>query len=107
MRYEMSSESVGVVTRVGAGSDCTLRNARALTDSLVGLVNAGSGVEVDCSDVAQVDITFVQTIVSAERSFAARDLSFAMLAAPECVHSAFARAGIAMPGTGRFEPSRN
>ena len=92
---------------VDAGSDCTLRNARALTVSLVDLVNAGSGVEIDCADVAQVDITFVQTMVSAERSFAARDLPFAMLSVPECVHSAFARAGIALPGAGSLESSRN
>lgn len=103
----MSNKSVGGVVKVDAGSDCTLRNARELTVSLADLVNSGSGVEVDCSDVAQVDITFIQTIISAERSFAARDLPFAMLAVPECVHSAFARAGIALPDTGRLEPSRN
>jgi len=93
--------------RFDAGSDCTIRNSRALIDSLTDLVNSGSGAEIDCAAVQQADITFVQTIVSAERSFAARDLSFAMLAVPEGVRSAFARAGVALPGVGSLEPSRN
>ena len=75
--------------------------------SLVGLINSGSGVEIDCAGVEQADITFVQTILSAERSFAAHDLSFAMLAATESVRSAFARAGVSLPAAQHLEPSRN
>lgn len=109
----MSNKGVGVVIKIDPGSDCTLRNSRSVVDSLVRLVNSGSGVEIDCAGIEQADITFVQTIMSAQRSFAARDLPFALFAPTECVRSAFARAGVSLPGAGSFEtlrpfePSRN
>ena len=61
---------------------------------MAGVVNSGSGVEIDCAAIEQADITFVQTIVSAQRSFAARSLSFTLLAVTEGVRSAFERAGV-------------
>jgi phospholipid transport system transporter-binding protein len=78
-----------------------------LAASLVGVVNSGSGVEIDCAGIEQADITFVQTIVSAERSFAVRGLPFTMLAATESVRSAFERAGVTLPGASRFAQSGN
>lgn len=96
-----------VVAKVDLGSDCTLRNSRSVAASLVGVVNSGSGVEIDCAGIEQADITFVQTIVSAQRSFAARGLPFTMLAATESVRSAFERAGVSLPGASHFEQSGN
>lgn len=103
----MSNRGVGGVVRVALGSDITIRNSRSTAASLVGLVNSGSGVEIDCGAVEQADITFVQLMVSAEKTFAAHDLSFAMLAATESVRSAFERAGVSLPGAGPFETSRH
>ncbi|PTM39670.1 STAS domain-containing protein [Bosea sp. 124] len=103
----MSNESAEIVPKFDPGSDCTIRNSRSLAASLVGLVNSGSGVEIDCAAVEQADITFVQTIVSAERSFGARNLPFIMLAATESVRSAFGRAGVSLPGASPSEPSGN
>jgi anti-anti-sigma regulatory factor len=74
---------------------------------LVDVVNSGSGVAIDCAGIEQADITFVQTIVSAERSFAARGLPFTMLAATESVRSAFERAGVTLPGASHFAQSGN
>lgn len=109
----MSNKGVEGVVRIELGSDITIRNSRSTAASLVGLVNSGSGVEIDCGAVEQADITFVQMMVSAEKTFAAHDLSFAMLAETESVRSTFERAGVPLPGTGpvetsrHFEPSRN
>ena len=109
----MSNKGAEGMVRVTLGSDITIRNSRSTAASLVGLVNSGSGVEIDCGAVEQADITFVQMMVSAEKTFAAHDLSFAMLAQTESVRSAFGRAGVALPGAGscetsqHFEPSRN
>ena len=109
----MSNRGAKGVVRVALGSDITIRNSRPTAASLVGLVNSGSGVEIDCGAVEQADITFVQMMVSAEKTFAAHDLSFAMLAETDSVRSAFERAGVSLPGA-RFcetsrhlEPSRN
>lgn len=103
----MSKMGAEFATKVDPGSDCTLRNARSLAKALLNVVNSGSGVEIDCAGIEQADITFVQTIVSTERSCAARGLSFTMLAATESVRSAFERAGIALPGASQFAPSGN
>ena len=103
----MSNMSTAAVTKADLGSDCTLRNSRSVAASLVGVVNSGSGVEIDCASIEQADITFVQTIVSAQRSFAARGLPFTMLAATESVRSAFERAGVTLPGAAPFEHSGN
>ncbi|PZN95885.1 MAG: hypothetical protein DCF30_18355 [Hyphomicrobiales bacterium] len=103
----MSIESEGNILKVDPGSDCTLRNSRSLAVSLVELVNAGSGAEIDCAAIEQADITFVQTIVSAHRSFAARGLPFTMLAAKDSVRSAFERAGVSLPDAGSFDTSRH
>lgn len=96
-----------VVARVDTGSDCTLRNARSVATSIAGVVNSGSGVEIDCAGIEQADITFVQTIVSAQRSCAARGLPFTMLAATDSVRSAFERAGVTLPGAAPFAQSGN
>lgn len=103
----MSNMDAEVVTKIDPGSDCTLRNSRSVAASLVGVVNSGSGVEIDCAGIEQADITFVQTIVSAQRSFAAQGLPFTLLAATESVRSAFERAGVSLPGAAPFEPSGN
>lgn len=109
----MRNMSTEVVAKIELGSDCTLRNSRSVAASLACVVNSGSGVEIDCAAIEQADITFVQTIVSAQRSFAARSLSFTLLAVTESARSAFERAGVSLPGAGpfqtsrHFEPSRN
>ncbi len=103
----MSKKGAGSVVRIELGSDITIRNSRSTATSLVGLVNSGSGVEIDCAAVEQADITFVQMMVSAEKTFAAHGLPFAILAETESVRSAFERAGVPLPGMRHADPSRN
>lgn len=95
----MSKKNAGNLERFRAGADCTLRHATATAASLVGFLEAGSGLSVDCSGVEQADITFVQTLVAAQRSCAARDLPFALTSMSDVVASAFQRAGVTPPGT--------
>ena len=87
--------------------DCSIRNIGDIARSTRELLDAGMGVRINCASVEHVDITFVQLIVSAERSFAARGLPLTIEAAPAAVLSAFARAGVPRPGTTQSETSRN
>ncbi|HEV2552283.1 MAG TPA: STAS domain-containing protein [Bosea sp. (in: a-proteobacteria)] len=102
----MSKNSAGKPASFTAGADCTLRNAKATAASLVGLLQAGSGITIDCASVEQADITFVQTLMAAHRSCGARDLPFALTGMSDVVASAFHRAGVTPPGTVPSELSR-
>lgn len=91
--------AVGIV---GLGADCTLRAIEAAHQALRLARPADGRLRIDCSAIEQADITLVQLIASAEASFALRDIGITLEATPICVRSAFARAGVAMPGA----PSR-
>jgi len=88
-------------------ADSTIRNAKPMAVSLGELMNSGHGIEIDCSAVEQADITFVQTLVSAQRSFASRDLPFVLARMSDIATSTFQRAGVAQPGMASSEPSRD
>lgn len=62
---------------------------------------------MDCAGVEQADITFVQTLVAASRSCAARDLPFSMAGMSDAALSAFQRAGVTPPGAMPSEQSGN
>lgn len=79
--------------------DCTVRTIAAITADVRERLAAGQGVVLDGSSVESADITFVQLMVSAQRSFAACSLPFALEGIPSPVSSAFSRAGIAMPAS--------
>jgi len=95
----MSKTNAGDLQRFQAGADSTLRNAKATAAALTTLLESGAGLEIDCSCVEQADITFVQTLVAAQRSCAARNLSFALGGMSDVVASAFQRAGVTVPGS--------
>lgn len=95
----MSKTNAENLKRFRAEPDCTLRHAKVTARALAGVLEAGSGLEIDCTDVEQADITFVQTLVAAQRSCAARDLPFAFTGMSDAVASAFHRAGATPPGT--------
>lgn len=95
----MSKNNAGGSASFTAAADCTLRHAKATAASLSGLLETGSGIEIDCSGVEQADITFVQTLMAASRSCAARNLPFALTSMSDVVASAFHRAGVTPPGT--------
>ncbi len=95
----MSKNSATDPASFAAGADCTLRHAKATAASLAGPLENGLGIEIDCSGVEQADITFVQTLMAASRSYAARDLPVTLTRMSDVVASAFHRAGVTPPGT--------
>ena len=103
----MSRANVIKTKKFKLSADSTIRNSKPTVMSLAELMNAGHGVEIDCAGVDQADITFVQTLVSAQRSFASRDLPFALSKMSAAARSAFERAGVAQPGVASSEPSRD
>jgi phospholipid transport system transporter-binding protein len=101
----MSKTNAGDLKRFQAGADSTLRNAKATAAALTTLLESSAGLEIDCSGVEQADITFVQTLLAAQRSCAARDLPFALGGLSDVVASAFQRAGVTPPGSMPSEQS--
>ena len=95
----MIGKSERFVERVVFNADCTLRSVGQITSHLVDMINNGSGIAIDCAGVEQADITFVQTLLAASRSCAARNLPFTLTSMSDVVASAFHRAGVTPPGT--------
>ncbi len=77
----------------------TIQNCRSLANSIWSDIESGAGVDLNCSGIEQADITFVQTLLAASRSCAARDLPFTLTSMSDVVASAFHRAGVTPPGT--------
>lgn len=88
-------------------SSCSIRNIGDIAKSVQDCLESGAGARIDCAAVEQVDITFIQLIVSAERSFAARGLPLTIEAMPPAILSAFARAAVSHPGAAQSATSRN
>lgn len=64
---------------------------------LMGAFDRYKSLTIDASGITQVDITFVQLVVSAEKKSALDNLPFSLDAASDCVLTAFERAGAALP----------
>ena len=78
----------------------TLRRADAVCASLCEALGAGAPVEIDCSEADEVDATFIQLLIAARRSAAARGTPFRLSApAGGAVLETLVRGGF-------FDPSR-
>lgn len=88
-------------------ADCTIRGIAEIVTNCRQILAAGSGLTLDCAAVETADLTFVQFVVSADRSAEARGLPFAFQSVQEPVISAFARAGVAMPAVLAHASSRS
>ncbi len=88
-------------------ADCTIRGIADVVANCRLMFSAGKGVSLDCGAVESVDLTFVQFIVSADRTAAARGLPLSFESVPEPVLAAFARAGVAMPAALTSASSRS
>lgn len=95
----MSKTNASDPEKFRAETDSTLRHAKATAGALARMLESGTGLNVDCSGVEQADITFVQTLVAAERSCVARNLPFALSGMSDAARSAFQRAGVTAPGS--------
>lgn len=82
------------IVRLTMPPDCSVRNIAEIAERARAQLAAEQDVALDCADVETADITFVQLVVSAWRSFAARGLSLTLADAPPTVLAAFARAAV-------------
>jgi phospholipid transport system transporter-binding protein len=95
----MSKTNASDLKRFRAEADCTLRHAKATAGALAQMLESRAGLDVDCSGVEQADITFVQTLIAAQRSCAASGVPFSLSGMSDVVASAFQRAGVTPPGS--------
>ena len=81
---------------VTMGPDCTIRGIAQAHTALL-QAHARDMLIVACDAVEQADVTFVQLMVSAHATRAARGQTLRLQAAAECVRSAFKRAAVDLP----------
>lgn len=81
---------------LGMPSDCSIRSIGAVAEKLRDLLAAGRSADLACGSVETADITFVQLVASARRSFAERGLSLTVEEPSAAALSAFARAGVSL-----------
>lgn len=97
----------GIPASFALPADCTIRSIAEIVSNCRQILSAGEGLSLDCEAVESVDITFVQFVVSADRSAAAHGLPLAFQSVPEPVLTAFMRAGVAMPAALTSASSRS
>lgn len=81
---------------------CSIAGIEACRRDLVRAFGAGGSITADLSGVDKVDVSFVQLMVSAARTAAGRDGSFAIVSVPEAVAASFRAAGV---DVGRLLPT--
>ncbi len=92
------SGQTGVALRMG--SDCTIRAIRQVHAQLRDHRADDAILRVDCGDVQQADVTFVQVMASAEATFAGRGVTLVLDPVADCVRTVFERSGLPLPGAG-------
>ncbi|MDR3438050.1 STAS domain-containing protein [Telmatospirillum sp.] len=63
---------------VDCGGENLLASAEALHDKFCAAMVDGRPIQVDCSNVTAVDISFIQVLIAARVSAAGRNLSFSL-----------------------------
>lgn len=89
-------ESIATPVRLSMPPDCSIRGVGAVAERMRDLLAAGQPAEIDCANIEAADITFVQLVVSARCSFAARGLRLTIEGASAAVVSAFARTSVSL-----------
>ncbi|SOC13065.1 STAS domain-containing protein [Rhodobacter maris] len=86
--------------------DVGLRDAPDLHASLLRTFESGGAVVVDATRAAALHVSVLQVLIAAQRQAAVLGRSFSLIASERgtCA-SAFARAGLALPGVAPGEPS--
>jgi anti-anti-sigma regulatory factor len=87
-------------TSIEAAGEVTLVVARQWQEPLLQSLRAGRPAAVDFSGAVEVDLPAVQLLLSARRSFAARNVEFLVSDAGGVLESACRRAGIEWSGGG-------
>ena len=81
--------------------EVTARAAAGLHARLVAALQAGHPLTVDTSASETVHVAILQVLVAADIAARTQNLPFSLIAPPDgACRTAFARAGLAVPGTG-------
>jgi len=80
-------------------ADCTLRSARPTHETILAALQSGDPVTMDCSAVAQADITGVQLLVCATRMATALERRLTLTGVSDALAAVLARAGFALAPT--------
>lgn len=93
MAVSATNPSVQIV-RLTMPPDCSVRSIAEIAGRARDQLATARDLALDCAGVETADITFVQLVVSAQRSFAAQGLTLTLADAPPAVLAAFARAAV-------------
>lgn len=83
------------ITPISVAGDCSLRAVGDLHTMLQGEFLQSQGeVVVDMAAVEDIDVTFIQLMVSAAKTAAASDRAFSIVNVPAPIAAGFAAAGV-------------
>jgi anti-anti-sigma regulatory factor len=83
--------------------DCTIKTALDLHQMLRAPLANGCPVTIDCSGVEQADVSFIQLLISGQKTFRSRGLDFRIGDASDALNAAPARSGLHIdPATGQI-----
>lgn len=81
--------------RVVLAGDLTIRTAKSLHGELLAALGQHDRLEIDCTDAAEVDLSFIQLLIAARKSAARAGKTLAVRHAPGgVVEDALRRAGL-------------
>ncbi len=88
---------------IGFSGPATIRKADEIADRLKRTLTTSDRIEIDCSELEEVDVTFIQLIAAARKSAAAAGKHMVLSAPAEgCLLEALNRAGIQPTGSQSF-----
>ncbi len=83
--------------------DCCVARAQFVHHILRSAAESSLPTVVDCSGVEQADASFIQLLISGQKTFRIRGLNFRIVDAADALHAALARAGLHIdPATGQI-----
>jgi len=104
---DLSADKEGPFHLAFAGS-ATILTSQDIHARLLQAVESGRDVEIECSDVTEADLSFVQLLLAARRSAEARRQRLTLCSpATEALQQTLLRAGLAAAGPGGLSPDED
>lgn len=86
-------------TVIPCEGDLTIARAASLRETLLEALESARDVKLDCSAATNVDVTFLQLLVAAQRTAAARGVNLSIIAPEDgALAQALPRAGMSQRG---------
>lgn len=79
---------------LSTGSTVSIGNVSDFKNELEAHFHEGKSLTIDASELVNVDLCFVQLIISASRSFESRDLRLKIISSSDVITKAFERCGV-------------